>query len=147
LNLIKNISIPANAEEIELRTIISGWGHATPNDPDGRGCAEWCFRTHNIKINGSSSYSHDLSPIGCASNPISNQSPGNWMPDRAGWCPGMAVPVRSDIIPNSMAGNTFNFEYEFENWTNNSGNGDAYYATSTYIVVKSNTSINAPIVN
>lgn len=146
-DLDKSVTIPANAEEIALRTIISGWGHATPNDTDGRGCAEWCFRTHNIKINGSSNYSHDLSPIGCASNPISNQSPGNWMPDRAGWCPGMAVPVRSNTMPNSMAGSTFSFEYEFENWTNNSGNGDAYYATSTYVIVKSNTAINSPTVN
>ena len=34
-----------------------------------------------------------MGPIGCGSNPISNQG-GNWAPDRAGWCPGMVVPVR-----------------------------------------------------
>lgn len=146
LDLDKSINIPGNAESTHLRTVISGWGHATPADSDGRTCAEWCYRTHDIKINGTNMFSHNLGPIGCASNPISNQNPGNWQPDRAGWCPGMVVPVRIDTFDSSMAGNTFAFEYDFEDWSNNSGNGDAYYATSTYVVVKSNTPLAAPTV-
>src|SRR5262249_13729527 len=39
-NLNKTITIPANAEATSLRTIITGWGEATPNDPGGRPCAE-----------------------------------------------------------------------------------------------------------
>ena len=146
LDLDKSINIPGNTESTHLRTVISGWGHATPADSDGRTCAEWCYRTHGIKINGTNMFSHNLGPIGCASNPISNQNPGNWQPDRAGWCPGMVVPVRVDNLVSSMAGSTFTFEYDFEDWSNNSGNGDAYYATSTYVVVKSNTPLAAPTV-
>ena len=56
-----------------IRTIISGWGHATPADSDGRRCAEWCFRTHNIKIDDVNTFSHYMGPIGCSQNPINNQ--------------------------------------------------------------------------
>ena len=145
-DLDKSVTIPGNAESTHLRTIISGWGHATPNDAGGRGCAEWCYRTHNIKINGSNMFEHYLGPIGCASNPVSNQNPGNWQPDRAGWCPGMVVPVRKDEFSSSMAGNTFTYEYDYEDWVSDGGNGNAFYATSTFVVVKSNTPINKPTV-
>ena len=150
-DLDKNIQIPNNAESVKFRTIISGWGHATPVDPGGRACAEWCFRTHSIKINGSNVFQHNMGPIGCGSNPI-NQQAGNWQNDRAGWCPGMVVPVRSDEIDLSSTGTSFNFEYDFEDWVSDGGVIDpsyqpgAYYATSTYIVVKSSSQISIPIV-
>ena len=79
VDLEKSIQIPSDSESIEFRTIISGWGHATPYDADGRPCAEWCYRTHDIKINGGNTYQHNMGPIGCAANPVSNQSPGNWL--------------------------------------------------------------------
>lgn len=145
-DLDKTVTIPSNAEETHLRSIISGWGHATPYDSGGRGCAEWCYRTHDVKINGATMFQHYLGPIGCASNPVSNQNPGNWQPDRAGWCPGMAVPIRIDNFGTSMASNSFSFEYNYQNWTSNGQNGEAYYATSTFVVVKSNSPIAKPTV-
>ena len=145
-DLDKTIQMPSNVESGQFRTIISGWGHATPNDIGGRPCAEWCFRTHNIKINGSSSFQHYMGPIGCASNPINNQNPGNWQPDRAGWCPGMIVPIRLDNIDLNSSGSSFNFEYDFEDWVSDELGGNAYYATSVYVVVKSSTPITNPIV-
>ena len=146
LDLEKSIQIPNNSENIEFRTIISGWGHATPYDADGRPCAEWCFRTHDIKINGSNTYQHNLGPIGCSANPLNNQNPGNWQPDRAGWCPGMEVPVRMNNLDTSYNGSTISFEYDFENWTSDGNGGNAFYAISTYIIIKSNSEINEPIV-
>lgn len=146
-DLTRTVSIPSNAESAHLRTVISGWGHATPNDSDGRPCAEWCYRTHDVKINGATMFQHNMGPIGCASNPISNQNPGNWVPDRAGWCPGMVVPERLDQLSPSMAGNSFSFEYDYEDWVTDGGNGNAFYATSTFVVVKSNTPIAKPMVN
>ena len=146
LDLEKSIQIPIDSENIQFRTIISGWGHATPYDADGRPCAEWCFRTHDIKINGSNTFQHNLGPIGCSANPINNQNPGNWQPDRAGWCPGMAVPVRMNSLDTSYSGSTISFEYDFEDWTSDGNGGNAFYAISTYIIVKSNSEITAPIV-
>lgn len=146
-DLTRDVSIPANAESTHLRTVISGWGHATPNDSDGRPCAEWCFRTHDVKINGATMFQHNMGPIGCASNPINNQSPGNWIPDRAGWCPGMVVPPRLNLFSSNMAGSSFSFEYDYANWVSNGGNGNAFYATSTFVVVKSSTPISKPVVS
>ena len=146
VDLDKSVQMPSNYESSHLRTIISGWGHATPNDSDGRPCAEWCFRTHDVKINGANTFQHNLSPIGCASNPVSNQSPGNWQPDRAGWCPGMAVPVRVDELDPSLNGALFTFEYDLEDWTSNGNGGNAFYAISTYVVIKSDSEITAAIV-
>ncbi len=142
----KTVTIPENAEVTNLRTIITGWGHATPNDPGGRPCAEWCYRRHNILINGSQGFEHYMGPLGCGSNPVSPQA-GNWSPSRAGWCPGMAVPNRIDEFDTSMAGETFTFEYDLEDWVSNSGGtSNAYYAISNFVVVKSNTPIDAPVV-
>ena len=147
LDLDRSIQIPSNAESTELRTVISGWGHATPNDSDGRPCAEWCYRTHDVKINGSAVFEHYMGPIGCAANPINNQNPGNWTPDRAGWCPGMVVPVRKDDLGTTYSGSSFTFEYDLEDWTSDGLGGNAFYATSTYVVVKSSTPLTSPIVN
>ncbi|TDS51842.1 peptide-N-glycosidase F-related protein [Myroides indicus] len=145
----KMINLPENSEAAHLRTIISGWGHATPNDPGGRGCAEWCFRTHHILINNVSSFNHYLGSIGCADNPIIDQR-GNWKPDRAGWCPGMAVPTRIDKLDKNLLGKQFKFEYQFQEWENNmeypGDNPHAYYALSTFVIVKSNTPIEKPTV-
>ena len=147
LDLDRSIQIPSNAESTELRTVISGWGHATPGDSDGRRCAEWCYRTHDVKINGSAVFQHYMGPIGCAANPINNQNPGNWTPDRAGWCPGMVVPVRKDDLGTTYSGSSFTFEYDLEDWTSDGAGGNAFYATSTYVVVKSSTPLTSPIVN
>ncbi|WP_323789619.1 peptide-N-glycosidase F-related protein [Psychroserpens sp.] len=146
-DLTRSVSIPANTESTHLRTIISGWGHATPNDSDGRPCAEWCYRTHDVKIDGAPMFQHNLSPLGCASNPVSNQNPGNWQPDRAGWCPGMVVPARLNQFNSSMAGSSFSFEYDYEDWISDIAGGNAFYATSTFVVVKSNTPISKPVVS
>ena len=145
-DLTKTISVGSNIKSAHFRTIISGWGHATPADSDGRACAEWCFRTHKIKINNVDKFSHYMGPIGCGNNPISNQG-GNWAPDRAGWCPGMVVPLRLDKFDNDVSNTDINFEYYFQPWTNNFvgtpgyNNKNAYNAISTFIVLKSDQEI------
>jgi hypothetical protein len=147
----KSITIPLNTEKSSLRTIITGWGHATPSDPDGRPCAEWCFRSNKILISGVHKFTHVMNGCGCSTNPVHPQG-GNWSPDRAGWCPGMEVPVRTDVFESSMAGTSFSYKYQLEPWTNNfkstADNQHAYYAISSFIVVKSNTSFTtSPVVN
>ena len=145
-DLKKSITFGPNIKSAHFRTIISGWGHATPADSDGRACAEWCFRTHKIKIDNVNKFSHYMGPIGCGSNPISNQA-GNWVPDRAGWCPGMVVPVRIDKFDSDVSNSTLNFEYYFQPWTNNFvgtpgyNNKNAYNAISSFIVLKSDQQI------
>ena len=145
-DLKKTITFGPNIKSAHLRTIISGWGHATPADSDGRACAEWCFRTHKIKIDKVNKFSHYMGPLGCGSNPISNQA-GNWIPDRAGWCPGMVVPVRIDKFDTDISNSSLNFEYYFQSWTNDFvgtpgyNNKNAYNAISSFIVLKSDQQI------
>ena len=145
-DLTKTISFGSNIKSAHFRTIISGWGHATPADSDGRACAEWCFRTHKIKIDNVDKFSHYMGPIGCGNNPISNQG-GNWAPDRAGWCPGMVVPLRLDKFDSDVSNTDINFEYYFQPWINNFAgtpgynNKNAYNAISTFIVLKSDQEI------
>ena len=147
-DLEKCISIPGNAEETTLRTIISGWGHATPTDADGRPCAEWCFRTHDVLINDNALFQHEMKGIGCDNNEVQPQG-GNWQPDRAGWCPGMEVPVRTDVFDYARAGESFCYKYQLEPWVNDmqstADNKNAYYAISSFIVVKSSTPIEPAI--
>ncbi|WP_154657003.1 peptide-N-glycosidase F-related protein [Hugenholtzia roseola] len=143
-DLTKRVRIPQNAQKTYFRTLITGWGHATPMD-NGRPCAEWCFRTHQVKIDGAPLFSHQLNAIGCANNPVRPQN-GNWRPDRAGWCPGMEVPIRLDEFAQSRAGQEFSYEYSFQNWRNDGNNGGAFYAISAFVVVKSDTPIEPPTV-
>ena len=151
-DLKKSISLGSNIKSAHFRTIISGWGHATPADSDGRACAEWCFRTHKIKIDNTDKFSHYMGPIGCSSNPITNQG-GNWSPDRAGWCPGMIVPVRIDQFNSDISNSTIDFEYYFQPWTNNFvgtqgyNNKNAYNAISSFIVLKSDQQIDAATIS
>jgi len=151
-DLKKSISLGSNIKSAHFRTIISGWGHATPADSDGRACAEWCFRTHKIKIDNTDKFSHYMGPIGCSSNPITNQG-GNWSPDRAGWCPGMVVPVRIDQFNSDISNTTIDFEYYFQPWTNNFvgtqgyNNKNAYNAISSFIVLKSDQQIDAATIS
>lgn len=138
------VTIPSNTKRTKLRSIISGWGHATPNDSDGRGSAEWGFRSHKLSF-GENKFTHAMVAIGCDSNPVNPQY-GNWKPDRAGWCPGQEVPYRFNMLSSSKSGETLDFNYEFENWTNDNSNGKAYYSLSTFLVVESDTPIDKPIV-
>ena len=151
-DLKKSISIGPNIKSAHFRTIISGWGHATPLDGGTRGCAEWCFRTHNIKINNEIKFDHYMGPIGCASNPINNQG-GNWDGERAGWCPGMIVPVRINKFDSDISNSNLEFEYYFAPWVNNFqgtpgyNNKNAYNAISSFIVLKSDQEINAATIS
>lgn len=145
-DLTKTIKIPSNSESTHIRTIISGWGHATPLE-NGRGCAEWCFRKHYVFIDNAQKFEHNLKAENCSANPIKNQQ-GNWQGNRAGWCPGAMVPVRIDYFTNNVSGTDLNFEYKFTEWTNNlqaaADNPHAYYALSNFVIVKSNTPISKP---
>lgn len=144
-DLTKRVNIPATAQETTIRATISGWGHDTPGDRDGRRCAEWCFRTHEVKIDGITAIEHAMEPIGCGSNPIQPQ-PGNWQPDRAGWCPGMAVPIRRNTLNDTYAGRSFDLEYDFEDWVNDGTGDGAFYALSLFVVVRSTQPIEPPTV-
>lgn len=158
--LSKKISLPANTQRAHIRTLISGWGHALSKDAKSKKqeelniadnyCAEWCPRTHHILIDNNVAFTHTLGSLNCAGNPLNNQWPGNWEPDRAGWCPGMPVPTRIDTLQENANTQPFQFTYQLQEWERDTTNGDpdkAFYAISNFIVVQSNTPITAPEVS
>ncbi|MGE8241452.1 MAG: hypothetical protein ACN6PD_02005, partial [Sphingobacterium sp.] len=102
-----------------------------------------------------------MNGLGCAVNPkvVKNQA-GNWTPDRAGWCPGLEVPVRTNVLASPKAGGSFTFNYVLqedqwnpnnltEKWRDNGvDTGGAYYALSTYMIIESNSPISgSPVVS
>ncbi|NSL85205.1 peptidase [Chitinophaga sp. Mgbs1] len=153
------IQLPDSVAQTSFRTIISGWGHAQPYAPGSRGFAEWAFRTHDININDVSAFKHNMGSLGCSTNPkvVKNQG-GNWTGNRAGWCPGMEVPVRTNILSDPKAGQSFNFNYVLqedqwntanmaEKWRDNGANPDgAYYSVSSFVIIQSNSPLTNPVV-
>lgn len=88
---------PAGTSRVELALIVSGHGQTT-----GDGCAEWCNHEHTFTVNGAASHRVDFPgdagrAYGCAERAGEGVIPGqwgNWAPSRAGWCPGLPVPLR-----------------------------------------------------
>jgi hypothetical protein len=58
----------------------------------------------------------------------------------------MVVPVRTNNLDLNLNSTTFSFEYDLEDWTSDGNGGNAFYAISTYLVLKSNSEIVPAIV-
>jgi hypothetical protein len=62
----------------------------------------------------------------------------------------MEVPLRIDKFTNDISNTSFNYQYDFENWINDlqssASNIHAYYAISSFIVLKSNKEISAALI-
>lgn len=92
---------PAGTTRVELVTLLTGHGQdGTTN------CSEWCDHRHTFSINGTAlpTIAHTGligSALGCGRHARDGAIPGqlgNWAPERAYWCPGLAVePIRVDI--------------------------------------------------
>jgi hypothetical protein len=127
---------PADAERVELVTIISGHGQS-----DGNNCAEWCNHMHTFSVNQSTdsqvvSYSGIGAPVGCAERSGEGVVPGqwgNWSQSRAGWCPGLPVEtVRFDITDQVVLGeeNSLYYVGSYQGGTPAGGS----ISKSTYVV-------------
>jgi len=87
---------PPWAQKIELAVLLTGHGHSR----DAANCAEFCNHTHHIAVNGGQEYVRGHpeagAPLGCAdrvpAGVVPNQA-GTWVYGRAGWCPGLDVPL------------------------------------------------------
>ena len=127
---------PADAERVEIVTIISGHGQTAQDN-----CAEWCNHVHTFTVNELSeshvvSYSGIGASVGCAERSGEGVVPGqwgNWSQSRAGWCPGLPVEtVRFDITDQVLLGgdNTLHYQGSFEGGAPAGGS----ISKSTYVV-------------
>jgi hypothetical protein len=87
---------PAGTTKVEIAGVVSGHGFGA----DTLNCAEFCDHQHQFWVNDGTpalkTHPEAGTAMGCAEQvgigTIPNQS-GTWVYGRAGWCPGMEVPV------------------------------------------------------
>ena len=91
-------------EMFKLVTRASGHGFGTGNN-----CAEFCYNTHSVKVNGLEHWSWEIMQE-CADNPLYPQG-GTWIYDRAAWCPGDKV-TQQDLELSDIVDDEFTVEYD-----------------------------------
>ncbi|MFZ6052499.1 T9SS type A sorting domain-containing protein [Halocola ammonii] len=103
----KSFTVNEGDEMFKLRATTSGHFFG-----QGNNCAEFCFNTHDLKVNGNNEYSWQMIQE-CADNPLYPQG-GTWIYDRAGWCPGAPVTTREFELTPFIEGNEFTLEYDID---------------------------------
>lgn len=107
------LAIPADALKVELATVITGHGMASPGN-----CAEFCNTTHHFSVNGTENIL-DFPVVGdnegcmkqVADGAVPNQY-GTWWYGRSGWCPGKEVKLTmTDITDQVLKGEDNVFDY------------------------------------
>ncbi len=96
----------ADEETFRLKTRASGHGFG-----QGNNCAEFCFNTHTVEVNGTPQWSWEIMQE-CADNPLYPQG-GTWIYDRAGWCPGDVVTTQDFELTPLVSNNApFSVDYD-----------------------------------
>ncbi|MEL6346330.1 MAG: peptide-N-glycosidase F-related protein [Myxococcota bacterium] len=107
------VEIPADAQKVEIVSIITGHGGETQN------CAEFCPHSHHFTV-GAETYETIFDEPGdnrgCAktvsTGTVPNQA-GTWWFGRGGWCPGREVdPFVADVTDQITPGQTATIAYE-----------------------------------
>jgi len=106
------IAIPAEADAVSLRTIITGHGQGNLDN-----CAEFCPRNHGFLI-AQQAFVRQIWRDNCAETPVVGQQ-GTWQYPRAGWCPGAEViPWLEDVSAAITPGETVAVVYDVEAYEN-----------------------------
>ncbi len=125
----QEITIPNDAVNSRVKVRVTGHGFGgTAN------CAEFCSREHNLSVDGATVWSREIWRDNCDVNPVYPQG-GTWVYDRANWCPGAEVwtydyELTQDVVP----GNTYDFDYNAEEYTWNGAGSVPTYVTSVQLV-------------
>ena len=141
------LSIPGDANRVELRSLITGHGQG-----NNLNCAEFCPQTHSYTV-GKKKYSSRVWRDNCAENPFltsltaeNKKWISNWTGSRAGWCPGDIVnPWVIDVTEVAQPGTTVQVKYGIEGIEqynkepyipNFQGERtDPFYRTSTVLII------------
>ena len=106
----RRVEVPAGTRGAKVWVSTTGHGQGNRDN-----CAEFCARTHRVRFDDAP-YEHELWRDDCDQNPVRTQR-GNWMPSRAGWCPGdVATPWVVELPAPSAGAHTV--AYELEAWEN-----------------------------
>lgn len=108
-NIVAYEYTPDAAEAMwRLKTRASGHGFGSGNN-----CAEFCYNTHRVKVNGQEHWSWEIMQE-CADNPLYPQG-GTWIYDRAGWCPGAPTETQDlELTPHVAGSESFTVDYDID---------------------------------
>ena len=105
-----------NAATAKLKIITTGhnWSSGTNGAYNTGNAAEFYEATHNIKINGTQTYTQHLWRT-CNPNPAGCQPQnGTWPHNRSGWCPGSIGMVWDFDLDNYLSAGSAEIFYEFD---------------------------------
>lgn len=107
----KTLSMPSTAQSAEMKVIVTGHGS------DNTGCAEFCKKYYQVKVNGTMSEQKDIWRDDCGSTFLYPQS-GTWVYDRGNWCPGDLVHTNIHKIPTTVTpGSSFTADLDFQTYS------------------------------
>ena len=99
---------------LKLVTTGHNWSSGTNGNYNTGNAAEFYHATHNIKINGATTYTQDLWRT-CSPNPAGCQPQnGTWTYNRSGWCPGSLGMVWNFSLNDYLANGSAEILYEFD---------------------------------
>ena len=112
----RNVEFDPCVEKAELRLVSTGhnWSSGSNGNYNTGNAAEFYEATHNININGATTYTQHLwrtcnpNPAGC------NNQPGTWTYPRSGWCPGSIGLVWRYSLDNYLSNGGAEITYEFD---------------------------------
>ena len=112
----RTIKFDPCVEKANLKLITTGhnWSSGTNGNYNTGNAAEFYETTHNIKINGATTYTQHLWQT-CSPNPA-NCSPqnGTWPYNRSGWCPGSFGLVWDYSLDDYLSDGSAELLYEFD---------------------------------
>ena len=112
----RTVTFDANVEKANLKLITTGhnWSSGTNGNYNTGNAAEFYEATHNIKINGNTTYTQHLWRT-CNPNPAGCQPQnGTWIYERSGWCPGSFGLVWDYSLDNYIPQGSAELLYEFD---------------------------------
>jgi len=94
-----------------VKNTVSGHGS------DNAGCAEFCSKYYQLKLNGGSISQKQLWRNDCGINEVYPQT-GTWIYDRSNWCPGAVVwPIYHDLTSLTSANSSFTVDVDMQPYT------------------------------
>ncbi len=132
-NYLKNVRVApeAMAKEAKLRVIQTGHGFG-----GNENCAEFCAKSHYLKVNGQQKASALLWRDDCGMNALYPQ-PGTWLYDRANWCPGSAVDPNDYFIGSYLsATDSTDLDLDMQPFTNVNNNNCSYIVSGMVFYYK-----------
>lgn len=119
----KSFSYTAPTSKTFIKNSISGHGS------DDLGCAEFCSKYYQLKINNVIESQKQLWRNDCGINEVYPQT-GTWIYDRGNWCPGAVVwPIYHDVSTITTANTNFTVDVDMEPYTGSGSLGGYNFVT------------------